>query len=179
MNIFNFLGANALMIGFFVFDIILILCAIGISIWFYVKYLKQNKNKIQQEQNKNIEKIDDDTYIIETNEDFDEEQTDAVQEQKTNRVEHFASQIAEINEPSTEELKAKTVVKNKEVEMPKKKTVKKEEIENFVVVDGVKKNKTNAEKTKSVNHGANAFKNSTNFLDNIKNEQVQTDKNKK
>ena len=63
--------------------------------------------------------------------------------------------------------------------MPKKKTVKKEEIENFVVVDGVKKNKTNAEKTKSVNRGANAFKNSTNFLDNIKNEQVQTDKNKK
>ena len=83
MNIFNFLGANALMIGFFVFDIILILCAIGISIWFYVKYLKQNKNKIQQEQNKNIEKIDDDTYIIETNEDFDEEQSDVVKKQKT------------------------------------------------------------------------------------------------
>ena len=172
MNILSFLGANGLMIAFFVFDIILILAAIGISIWFYIKYLRQHKSG--ETSNNKVEKIDDDTYIIETNDELASENEDEQPEQKINRVEHSASQIAEINEPSTQELKSKTVVHNNEVEKPKAKIVKKEEIENFVVVDGVKKTKTEPEKKKLLNRGTNAYQDSSNFFDNIKKEQEQT-----
>ena len=57
---------------------------------------------------------------------------------------------------------------NHEVEQPVKKVVKKEEINNFVMIDGVKKQKSESEIEKSFNRGTNAFKNSTNFLNTIK-----------
>ena len=47
----------------------------------------------------------------------------------------------------------------------------KEEIENFVMVGGEKKTKTEEEIATSVNRGTNAFKNATNFLNTIKSEQ--------
>ena len=49
---------------------------------------------------------------------------------------------------------------------------KKEEIQNYVMIGGVKKEKTAEEKVTSFNRGSDAFKNSTNFLNTIKNEQA-------
>ena len=70
MNIFkSVLCANGVMITFYVFDVLLILSAIGLSIWFYIKYGKprsQNYKNNQQSQMNNVEKIDDDTYVIDT-----------------------------------------------------------------------------------------------------------------
>jgi hypothetical protein len=181
MSIFkSLLCQNGAMITFYVFDVILILCAIGISIWFYIKYVKPQKDKkVQETELKSVEKIDDDTYIIETDAENSVETPVEEEQPKTNRVEHFANQISEINEPSTNELKSNTVVVNKTIEMPEKKIVKKEEIENYVIIDGVKKEKTESEKKKSLNHGANAFKNSTNFLKSINDEQDDNVKSSK
>ena len=50
--------------------------------------------------------------------------------------------------------------------------VAKDEIENFVMVGGEKKTKTEEEIDKSVNRGTDAFKNATNFLNTIKSEQA-------
>lgn len=178
MSINSLLCQNVVMITFYVFDVILILCAIGIAVWFYLKYVKPQKAiKEQEKELQSVEKIDDDTYIIETNVEQNEVVDESEVQPKSNRVEHFVNQITEINEPSTSELKSNTVVINKQVEKPAKKQVKKEEIENFVIIDGVKKEKTEPEKIKSVNRGTNAFKNSTNFLNSIKEEQVIETKN--
>lgn len=173
----NMICANGLMIGVYVFDAILILTAIGLSVWFYKKYGKSRSNGYQnQRQQTNVERIDDDTYVINPESDLVPEMIDEyeqVPEQpQTNVVEKFATQITEINEPLTNELKSNTVVMNKPVEVAEKKIVKKEEIENFVMLDGVKKTLTEPEKQKTFNRGANAFTNSTNFLNSIKEEQA-------
>lgn len=180
MNIFkSVLCANGVMITFYVFDVLLILSAIGLSIWFYIKYGKprsQNYKNNQQSQMNNVEKIDDDTYVIDTDNteatpEFNTEVYEQPEEPETNVIEKFATQITEINEPLTNELKSNTVVMNKLVEEPEPKIVKKDEIENFVMLDGVKKTLTEPEKKKTFNRGANAFQDSTNFLNSIKEEQ--------
>jgi hypothetical protein len=85
-----------------------------------------------------------------------------------NAVLHFVNQITDINEEANTELNSSAVIVNHEVEQHTKKIVKKEEIDNFVMIDGVKKEKTDTEKEQSFNRGSNAFKNSTNFLNSIK-----------
>lgn len=164
----NLICANAVMIFCYVLDVILILAAIGLFVWYYVKNSKKQKEerKNSQPSQSDVEKINDDTYVIAR----DEEYTPVVEEpiQKDNAVEHFSNQLAGISEPHTSELKSTAVIVNHEVEQPVKKIVKKEEIQNYVMIDGVKKEKTENEIEKSFNRGTNAFKNSTNFLNTIK-----------
>ena len=50
--------------------------------------------------------------------------------------------------------------------------VAKDEIENFVMIGGEKKQKTEEEIVTSVNRGTDAYKNATNFLNTIKSEQA-------
>ena len=50
--------------------------------------------------------------------------------------------------------------------------VAKDEIENFVMLGGEKKTKSEEEIDKAVNRRTNAFKNATNFLNTIKSEQA-------
>ena len=52
-----------------------------------------------------------------------------------------------------------------------RKPVAKDEIENFVVVGGEKKTKTEEEIATAANRGTNAFRNATNFINTINSEQ--------
>lgn len=169
--------SNAIMIFCYVLDVILILAAIGLFVLYYVKTSKkQPKEKDDFQSSSDVEKINDDTYVIAKDEVVLDEPEELVQ--KDNAVEHFANQIAGINEPSSTELKSTAVIVNHEVEQPVKKMVKKEEIQNYVMVDGVKKEKTEHEIQKSFNRGTDAFKNSTNFLNTIKEASNETEEKK-
>ena len=168
-------AVNPIMIVCYVFDVILILAAIGLFVWYYVK--SSNKNKSEKPtkgfSDENIEKINDDTYVIASDEDANK-----VEEyvQKDNAVEHFVNQISDINEEVNNELTENAVVVKHEVEPPVKKIPKKDEIANFVMIGGVKKEKTEPEKLTTFNRGTDAFKNSTNFLNIIKGEQTAVTK---
>ncbi|MBR7172793.1 MAG: hypothetical protein IKD36_03285 [Clostridia bacterium] len=161
-------AANGVMIFCYILDVILILAAIGLFVWYSMKNSRtaQGSKKKADPAQTDVEKINDDTYVIAK----DEEVEPVVEEpiQQDNAVEHFSNQLAGINEPVASELKSTAVIVNHEVEQPVKKVVKKEEINNFVMIDGVKKEKTESEKEQSFNRGTNAFKNSTNFLNTIK-----------
>lgn len=179
MGLKNLICANGVMIACYVIDALLILGAVGLFLWYYLKNAKTKKpnnrtNENEQAQtslNDGIEKINDDTYVV-----ANEEQEIVPQEPiiRDNAIEHFANQITDINEESNSELNANAVVVNHEVEQPVKKIPKKDEIENFVMIGGVKKPK--AEKDATLNRGTNAFKNSTNFLNAIKEEQTVKEK---
>ena len=172
-------SANAIMIVCYVLDIILIWAAIGLFVWYYVKTSKKNAAKFKDDLSRNtgIEKVNDDTYILPT----DESDVQMVSEPvaRDNAVEHFVNQITDINEEVNSELTSNAVIVNHEVEQHIKKPVKKEEIENFVVVGGVKKEQTEAQKKANLNTGSNAFKNATNFLNTIKEEQTMKNLKKK
>lgn len=160
-------ASNGFMIFCFVFDAILILGAIGLFVWYYIKSSK-NKQSERNTLNEGVEKINDDTYVIASDEALAEPVEVAPRD---NAVEHFANQISGINEEVNNELNSTAVVVTHEVERPVKKVPKKDEIQNYVMVGGVKKEKTESEKVASHNRGTDAFKNSTNFLNIIKEEQ--------
>ena len=163
---------NTFMIAFFVFDAVLILAAIGLVAWYYIKTKNANPKSTSKRERpikaSDVEKIDDDTYVIAT----DEQPAEPVVEiQKDNAVEHFVNQISDINEETNNEHSSNAIVVKHEVEQPVKKIPKKDEIHNYVMVGGVKKEKTETEKIATQNRGTDAFKNSTNFLNIIKEEQ--------
>lgn len=162
-------SANSFMIFCFIFDAVLILGAIGLFVWYYIKKSKVDKPKQNKPLDENIEKINDDTYVIAN----DEPQQEAVEvAPRDNAVEHFVNQISDINEEVNNELNSNAIVVKHEVEQPIKKLPKKDEIQNYVMVSGVKKEKTETEKIATQNRGSDAFKNSTNFLNLIKGEQA-------
>ena len=132
---------------------------------------QKNKTNLPKARDTQISKVDDETYVIEADQAVEE----PVVFEEDNNVVHFVNQISDINEERNSELNANTVVVNHEVEMHVRKQVAKDEIENFVVVGGEKKTKTEEEIDKSVNRGTNAFKNATNFLNTIKSEQASED----
>lgn len=161
-------AGNGIMIFCFVLDAILVLVAIGLFVWYYLKTAKVSTNKKPKKTRSygtDVEKINDDTYVINT--ETDEEQVAEPVEQD-NAVEHFINQISDFNEEADQELKETAVIVNHPVEQPVKKIVNKEEIQNFVKVDGVHKTKTGDEKQKTFNRGSNAYNNSTNFFNSIK-----------
>lgn len=179
MGLKNLICANGVMIACYVIDALLILGAVGLFLWYYIKNSKVKQVKTKDtnkpvELNDGIEKINDDTYVV-SNE--VQEVVPAEPVMKDNAIEHFANQITDINEESNNELNANAIVVNHEVEQPVKKVPKKDEIENFVMIGGVKKPK--AENSENVNRGTNAFKNSTNFLNTIKEEQTEKEKTTK
>ena len=92
-------SSNAIMIFCYVFDIVLILAAIGLFVWYYIKSSKKNAAKLKDElsQHTGIEKVDDDTYVVQTEE---PETVQMVSEpvSRDNAVEHFVNQISGINE---------------------------------------------------------------------------------
>ena len=103
-------SVSPIMIVCYVFDVILILAAIGLFVWYYVK---SSKNKGTQTKSsgytdENIEKINDDTYVIAS----DEEPRVEEYVQKDNAVEHFVNQITDINEEVNNELTSNAVVVN-------------------------------------------------------------------
>lgn len=162
----NFLCADPFILAILIADGVLFVGAIALLIW----YLAKNKNKVASKKvdNKPISKVDDETYVIEG---AVEEEPEAQVFEEDNNVVHFVNQIAAVNKEGNDEHAANAVVVNHEVEAHVKKMVAKDEIENFVVVGGEKKIKTEEEIDKSVNRGTDAFKNSTNFLNTIKSEQ--------
>lgn len=166
----NFLCADALMVGIWVFNCVLLVAAIVLLVWFFVKNSNQTQSTKKVNPQKPISKVDDETYVIENPNEAIEE---APVYEDDNNVVHFANQISVINEEAKNELNANTVVVNHEVEMPVKKAVVKDEIENFVVIGGEKKAKEEVSKT--ANRGTNAFKNATNFFNTIKSEQSMAD----
>ncbi len=158
-------ASNAFMIFCFVFDAVLILGAIGLFVWYLVKSSKNKYPEVKSDDG--IEKINDDTYVIAA--EMIEEPVEVVN--NDNAVEHFANQISGINEAVNNEHSSTAVVVTHEVERPVKKVPKKDEIKNYVMIDGVKKEKTEDERIASQNRGTDAFKNSSNFLNIIKTEQ--------
>ena len=165
----NFLCADALMTTILVFDIVLLVAAIGLLIWYFMR--SKNKAPVKKADNKPMSKVDDETYVIEAEQ--VEEETPVYEED--NNVVHFVNQIAGVNKERNNEHSANAIVVNHEVEAPVKKMVAKEEIENFVMIGGEKKQKTEEEIVTSVNRGTNAYKNATNFLNTIKSEQTTED----
>ena len=161
-----FLCADALITGILVADGVLCLGAIALLIWFVAK----NRSKSSVSKNNRgaqISKVDDETYVIET--DQVTEETPVYEED--NNVVHFVNQIAGVNRERNDEHSANAIVVNHEVEAPVKKLVAKDEIENFVVVGGEKKTRTEEEIATAANRGTDAFKNATNFINTIKSEQ--------
>lgn len=165
----SFLCGDPLITTILVVDIVLFVAAIGLLVWYLVK---NRNNKAKKFDNKPISKVDDETYVIE--ETKEEEQPAPVYEEDNNVV-HFVNQIADINEEKNNELNANAIVVNHEVEAHVKKAVSKDEIENFVMVGGEKKTKTEEEIATTVNRGTDAFRNATNFLNTIKSEQNSED----
>ncbi len=165
----NFLCGDPLITTILVVDCVLFVAAIGLLIWYFVKHRKDAPRKVN---NKTMSKLDDDTYVIDGSNEVEPE-PEIIEED--NEVVHFVNQIANINEERNNEHSANAVVVNHEVETPIKKRVAKDEIENFVVIGGEKKTRTDEEIDKSVNRGTNAFKNATNFLNTIKSEQSSDD----
>ena len=162
----NFLCADAVMTFILIFDIVVLLGAIGLLVWYFVK--SKNKANTKNIENKPMSKVDDETYVIEAEQ--VEEETPVYEED--NNVVHFVNQIAGVNKERNDEHSANAIVVNHEVEAPVKKMVAKDEIENFVMIGGEKKQKTEEENIASVNRGTDAFKNVTNFLNTIKSEQA-------
>ena len=161
----NFLCVEPLIAGMLIADAVLCLGAIGFLVWFI--YRNKNRNNVPGNRNSQISKVDDETYVIETDKAVEE----PVVYEQDNNVVHFVNQITDINEELNNELNANTVVVNHEVEMHVKKPVAKDEIENFVVVGGEKKTKTEEEIATTANRGTNAFRNATNFINTINSEQ--------
>ena len=116
-----------------------------------------------------MSKVDDETYVIEGSA---EEEVETPVYEEDNNVVHFVNQIAGVNKERNDEHSANAIVVNHEVESHVKKMVAKDEIENFVMLGGEKKTKSEEEIDKAVNRGTNAFKNATNFLNTIKSEQA-------
>ena len=161
----NFLCADPLITTILVVDCILFIAAIGLLVWYCLKH----KNNVKANRvDKQLSKVDDETYVIE---EAQEEVATPVYEEDNNVV-HFVNQIADVNKERNTEHSANAIVVNHEVEVPVKKIVAKDEIENYVMLDGEKKTKTEEEIATSVNRGTNAFKNATNFLNTIKSEQA-------
>ena len=159
----NFLSFNVLM-GVLILDAVLCLGAIALFIW----YLARNKKtSLPKTYNNQISKVDDETYVIESDVAVEE----PVIREEDNNVVHFVNQISDINEERNNELNANAIVVNHEVEMHVRKQLAKDEIENFVVVGGEKKTKTEEEIATAANRGTNAFKNATNFINTINSEQ--------
>lgn len=160
----NFLCTSAIMIVCYVVDILLVLGAIGLFVWYYVKTSRANKPARPIDEN--AEKINDDTYVIPTAESYV-----AVEEEPAkadNVVEHFVNQISGINEAANTELNENAIVVKHEVEPAVKKVPKKDEIQNYVMVGGVKKEKTEEQIMATHNRGSKAFQNSTDFLNRLK-----------
>lgn len=175
MNILNLLSASqAITIICYVVDIILILGAIALFVWYYVKSAKAQTRTPEQEKEqleKTAEKIDDDTYVLKETPVVEPQQPQK-QEPKDNLVEHFSNQISEISGEQSNALKSKTVIVNHKVEKSAPKTtVKKEDVSGVVVVGGV--NKAKADPKKAQNVGVNAYKDSTNFFNTIKDATVE------
>lgn len=155
------------LLAILILDIVLVVGVIGLFIWYMVR---KNKKGVKTELDSSVERVNDDTYVLPN------EETAPVEEPKVyeddNAVLHFVNQITDINEEANNELNSTTVIVNHEVEQASRKIVKKDEIENFVMIGGEKKTKTDEEKTASVNRGTDAFKNATNFVNTIKTEQT-------
>lgn len=165
-------ASNGVMIFCFIFDAILILAAVGLFLWYYLKTSKNKQNNNSSKTDGNVEKINDDTYVI-ASEEFQPAPVEEEPVQKDNAIEHFVNQISDINEAVNNELTSNAVVVSHEVEQPVKKVPKKDEIQNYVMVGGIKKEKTEDERLATHNRGSNAFSNSTNFLNLIKEEQKE------
>lgn len=162
----SFLGASAFLIVCYVVDILLVVAAIGLFVWYYVKTSKQ-KNPVQPHTHvdETAEKINDDTYVISA-EPVAQPEPEPVK--KDNVVEHFVNQISVINDAANAEASESAIVVKHEVEQPVKKIPKKDEIQNYVMVGGVKKEKTEEEILATHNRGSNAFQNSSDFLTRLK-----------
>ena len=167
----SFLGASAFLIACYVVDILLVVAAIGLFVWYYVKTSKQ-KNPVQRNRvDENAEKINDDTYVISA-EPVVEAEPEPVK--ADNVVEHFVNQISVINDAANAEASESAIVVKHEVEQPVKRVPRKDEIQNYVMIGGAKKEKTESEIRTSYNTGSDAFKKSTDFLNTIKQQTVET-----
>lgn len=166
----SFLCAEAVMIVCYVLDALLILGAVALFLWYYIKNTKSKKTSSKNNLGNNAQKVDDDTYLLSNDQNQQVYEEPALP--KDNAVEHFVNQIADINEESNNELTSNAVIVNHEVEPAVKKIPKKDEIQNYVVIGGKKKELSEDEKVTTFNRGSNAFKNSTNFLNTIKSEQL-------
>lgn len=165
--------SNGLMIFCYIFDAILILAAIGLFIWYYVKSSKQRTDTYRKGvADESIEKIDDDTYLVAVEENV----KPAEVVKQDNVVEHFVNQITDINVEANTELNSNTIVVNHEVEQPVKKLPRKDEIQNYVMIGGAKKEKTDSEKRTAYNTGSDAFQKATDFLNTIKEQTVEKQK---
>lgn len=162
----SFLGASAFLIVCYVVDILLVVAAIGLFVWYYVKTSKQNKPaKPHTHVDEKAEKINDDTYVI-ASEPVSPVEPEPVK--ADNAVEHFVNQISVINDAANAEASESAIIVKHEVEQPVKKIPKKDEIQNYVMVGGVKKEKTEEEILATHNRGSNAFQNSSDFLTRLK-----------
>ena len=167
----------------YVVDVILIIIGIVWLATYFVKSSKKHKENVQlneDEQNilqNNVEKINDDTYVINTEPVYEDPmesrpvQTPIV---KDNMVEHFTKQLTDLNEDSSNETKSNAVVETHSVEKHIEKKPKKEEINNFVEIDGVKNQKS---KTKiPSNRGVKGYTSTENLIKTLKEETAINEK---
>ena len=83
--------SNAVMIACYVIDGLLILGALGLFLWYYIKNSKKGTTQKQKSLGKNIEKVDDDTYVLAQ----EIEEVPEVEIKTDNAVEHFVNQNKE------------------------------------------------------------------------------------
>ncbi|MBQ8451520.1 MAG: hypothetical protein IJ538_01930 [Clostridia bacterium] len=160
-------GATALWI---VVDVLLMLTAIGLFVWFYFMFIRKSSSKVEDD---SVKKINSDTYVIEkSSNDSDSNPVEI----KTNRVEHFSSQINEIYEP----VKDKPATDVKVSDEPKEKTLKKEEVINFAPSPRKTKIKTTKKPKEQPKQKIEnpTYDEARNFVDVIKSEQTTKRKRK-
>ncbi len=155
------------LLAFLIVDVVLLVAIAGLFLWYFFVKNKKGSNRVDLETP--VERVDDDTYVI-PNEEVKAEEPKVYEDD--NAVLHFVNQITDINEEANNELNSSAVIVNHEVEQHTRKIVKKDEIENFVMIGGEKKTKTAVERNASLNRGTDAFKNATNFVNTIKTEQT-------
>lgn len=168
----------------YIIDVILIIIAIVWLVSYFVKMSKHKKETADElsedEKNilqNNVEKIDADTYVIESEpktayeNPLDEKQKDSSPVIKDNVVEHFSNQLNDINNDITDNNLSKTAP-----EMFEKKSNKEEIYGNFVEVDGVR---TSTKKANSgIKRGTNAYVDTENLINTIKEETAVNEKKK-
>ena len=108
-------GSNVAVIICYIFDVLLIL---GAAALFIVYYIKNSKKKAEKKEvvPEEVEKINDDTYVIPAEKVETEEVKVEELVKRDNAVEHFSNQLTNINEPYSSELKSNAVVVKHEVE---------------------------------------------------------------
>lgn len=161
-------SANALMIIFFSVDVILALASVAFLVWLYVKTDQRSKRRLFAEKTKLAKKIDDDTYIIPS-----DNQSLSSGRKNENPMNHLMNQINELqvdNKVESIQNDINTFEETAGKEKPEKTYVVVEKNEPQESV----KSKTSSNKSKlKNNNNVGNYQNFSNLMNAIKDETAE------